>query len=83
MGEQHYNRCKCSRCSSINNAVRKGCNEHGCSFGKVVNTCCYMPHGQYTYDIKKDRLRINPAADYTKTAWDPLEMLHIKICRCH
>ena len=75
MGEQHYYRCKCPRCMHINTAMRKGCNEHGCSFGRVINTRSYMPNGQYTYDTAKGRLRLNPAADYTKTEWDPLDVI--------
>ena len=81
MGEQHYYRCKCPRCMHINTAMKQGCNEHGCSFGKNIVTRRYMPHGQYTYDLAKDRLRLNPAADYTKTAWDALEMLQLASVR--
>ena len=75
MGEQHYYRCRCPRCSSINAAVKRSSNEHGCSLGKTVNTRRYMPHGQYTYNKKRNTLRLNDAADYTRVKWDPLEMI--------
>jgi len=81
MGEQHYYRCKCPRCTSINATMRRGQQQHGCSFGKVVNTRQYMPAGQYTYNRSKDSLRLNPAADYSVVQWDPLEMLQLASVR--
>lgn len=81
LGQQHYYRCHCPRCSHINASMKKGCKEHGCSFSKLINTRCYMPAGQYTYDSAKDRLRLNPAADYSKVEWDPLEMLQLTSVR--
>ena len=55
--------------------MNKASNEHGCSLGKMVNTRHYTPHGQYTFDCAKGSMRLNPAADYAKVAWDPLDML--------
>jgi hypothetical protein len=75
LGEQHYYRCRCPRCAHINASAKKACNEHGCSFGRNIVTRCYMPHGQYTYDLAKDRLRLNPAADYSKTEWQPIDVI--------
>ena len=75
MGEQFYYRCKCPRCMSINSSMKRGSAEHGCSLGKVIVTRHYTPKGQYTYDLAKDRMRLNPAADYSTVEWDPLDML--------
>lgn len=75
MGEKQYYRCRCPRCTSMNASMKRGQKEHGCSFGKVVNTRCYMPGGQYTYNLSKDSLRLNPVGDYSVVQWDPLDML--------
>ena len=75
LGEQLHYRCRCPRCSSITASVKRSSSEHGCSLGKAVNTRCYLPAGQYTYDQKRNALRLNPAGDYSKVKWDPLEML--------
>ncbi len=77
MGEQHYYKCRCPRCTSISAAMKRGITEHGCSFGRIINTRCYLPAGQYTYDLAKASLRLNPAADYSKVKWDPYEMLQL------
>ena len=77
MGEQHYYRCKCPRCLSIATTMKRARNEHGCSFGKTIVTRCYMPHGQFTFNKAKNSLRLNPATDYSKVPWDPLEMLQL------
>ena len=77
MGEQRYYKCKCPRCMSIANAMKRGRNEHGCSFSKIITTRCYMPHGQYTFNRAKNSMRLNPAADYSTVPWDPLAMLQL------
>ncbi|DBA87252.1 hypothetical protein WJX77_001283 [Trebouxia sp. C0004] len=82
MGEQrYYIGCKCPRCVSIANAMKRGRNEHGCSFGKNITTRCYMFHGQFTFNKAKNSLRLNPAADYSTVPWDPLEMLQLTSVR--
>ncbi len=81
MGEQRYYRCRCPRCSHITAAMKRSSNEHECSLGKCVNTRCYMPAGQYTYNGPKDTLRLNPAADYSHVEWDAYEMLQLTSVR--